>query len=340
MYKDYVFFINFSLMNRLYFSLIFFGLNFYIVNAKNAELENGVKKEINHFDFFKKNVGDFKKFAGKGGGVSAVNVSILAQAFAGFSFKNNAQKSDLQKKGMFAREKLKDKKFASQLNLIYDHLSPEERKNFGNEVLDNIEVYDNLLGSDLSQGELVQLYKFLYAFGKDDKNKNLSKNIFKGKCFKFILRTCGVNGLKQLSEFFRCIVDEYNKLPLELRQILEKISEQIENNMKKNGLDAFFRLLMSDIEAIRGNILSNEHVKNIIKEIQTIMSMKQINITEEKEVLVKNSKDFIKSNFDQYKKNFFTAKNMFNCQKTMAGIRNKVNICLDSCRKPGEQNRN
>ena len=328
-------------MNRLYFSFIFFGLNFYIANAKNGKLGSGVNEGINHFDFFKKNVvGDFKNFAGKGNGVSAVKAGMFLQGFVGLSDQNKARKGDLQKKVMFANEKLRDKKFASQLNLIYDHLSPQEQQNFGIEVFDNIEVYDNLLSSDLSQGELVQLYKFLYAFGKDNKNKNLSKNIFKGKCFRFILRTCGVNGLKQLSEFFRCIIDEYNKLPLAVRKILEKISEQIENNMKKNGLDAFFRLLMNDIEAIRGNILSNEHVKNIINEIQTIMSMKQKNINEEKNKFVKYSKDFMKDGVkvDQYKKNFLTAKNMFNCKKTIAGVKRKFYLC--SGKDIEEQNAN
>ena len=330
-------------MDSLYFCFIFFTLNFYIANAKDAKLEKEVDNVQDNFNFFTKNImgttGNF--FEEKDNAVNALETKMIVDGFTRLD-ESKTKLHEFNRKVKIVKEKLKDAKFTSQLNFIYDHLSPEERVNFGTEVFDNIEVYDNLLSSDLSQGELVQLYKFLYAFGKDNKNKNLSKNIFKGKCFRFILRTCGVNGIKELSEFFRCIVDKYNTLPLELRQMLEKISEQIENNMKKNGLDAFFGLLMSDIEAIRGNILSNEHVSHIIKEIQTIMSMKQIKTNEEKKKFVEYSVGFMKYgvNFNQYKNNFFTAKNMLSCQKTLAGVQDKVNICLRCCKKPEEQNAN
>ena len=260
-------------------------------------------------------------------GVNAVNNCYMAFAFQRLG--NDVTERE-RKNAEAYLEKIKDDGFKSKLNFIYDNLSAEEKQNFGSEVYENIEVYSNLLDTNLASDDLVNLYKFLLEYNTKEENKNVSKAIFKGKFFKFIVNLFGIEGLKGVQKLISELLEEYNKLPAEFRELLEKLSEQCGKNMEKVGLTKFFELLGKESESIIENIGDNVYVAQFQKSLESIFA----EFSKDKDKIKSNLNGYIEYDYyiGRYKKNFETTKDLFNKEKMLDGLNKKMEAVTFSCK--------
>lgn len=260
-------------------------------------------------------------------GVNAVNNYYII--FAINRLANAATEGDRNKAEAYL-EKIKDDGFKSKLNSIYDKLPAEEKGKFGREVYENIEVYSNLLDTNLPSDDFVNLYKFLLEYNTKEENKNVSKAILKGKFFKFIVNLFGIEGLKDVSSFISELLNKYNELPVEFRELLEKLSEQCGKNMEKVGLTKFFELLGKESESIIANIGDNVYVAQFQKSLESIFT----EFSKNKDKIKSNLNGYIEYDYyiGRYKKNFETTKELFSKEKMLDGLSKKMEAITFSCK--------
>ena len=139
-------------------------------------------------------------------------------------------------------------------NLCNFQSTEAAKKDVAKELVNNPDIYANLLSDDMDKHKLNELYDFVKNFGKGD-GKGLTKDIFKNPDVQKIVKQLPVCLSRIFFEFSDIIYREYEKLNKDIREILDRYLNNICQNLLRNTaiIDVFKGILSDMIHKVKDN---------------------------------------------------------------------------------------
>lgn len=191
--------------------------------------------------------------------------------------------------------------------------NPNDIINIKKEIINNMDIYGDILSIDIDPAKLLELFKYIETY--NDNHKKTSKEVFKNKFIKEILRSFPLYLSIAFLDTFECLSEYWEEIPKEIRGKLEQYIKNALYNICENfGLN---KLSITDL----CNQLKESKLATTINEIFKEIKNNNPNMKENLKKLnfvptVINVKDRLKEIVEMAKKGNITQ-----------GIANKYRDC-------------
>lgn len=110
--------------------------------------------------------------------------------------------------------------------------NPNDIINIKKEIINNMDIYGDILSNDIDPAKLLELFKYIKSY--DDNHKKTSKEVFKNKFIKEILRSFPLYLSIAFLDTFECLSEYWEKIPKEIRGKLEQYIKNALHNICEN----------------------------------------------------------------------------------------------------------